>query len=165
MSLVRCPNAHVYNGMRYGKVCPYCNMRTQEEAAAEKPAGFEPPVEILQEEEEPVCGWIVCIEGARVGKDYKIHNGKNFVGRGDDMDIQIIGDNEINRKNHTIIVFDSKKLNTVILPGDSAGLPYLKDEPVYTPIELNPYDIISLGKSRFLFVPLCGKNFSWDDIG
>lgn len=81
------------------------------------------------------------------------------------MDIQIIGDNEINRKNHTIIVFDSKKLNTVILPGDSAGLAYLNDEPVYTPIELNPYDIISLGKSRFLFVPLCGKNFSWDDIG
>lgn len=164
MSLVRCPNGHVYNGMRYGKVCPYCNMRTQEEIAATKPVGFEPPVEIIQEDEIPVCGWLVCIEGARVGKDYKIHAGKNFVGRGDDMDIQIIGDNEINRKNHTIIVYDPKKLNTVILPGDSAGLAYLNEEPVYVPTELNAYDTISMGKSRFLFLPLCGTNFSWDDV-
>jgi len=140
-------------------------MRAQEEAAAVKPVEFEPPVEILQEEEEPVCGWLVCIEGARVGKDYKIHNGKNFVGRGDGMDIQIIGDNEINRKNHTIIVYDSRKLNTVILPGDSAGLAYLNEEPVYVPTELKPYDVIILGKSRFLFVPLCGTSFSWDDVG
>ena len=71
-------------------------------------SGFEPPVEILQEEVRPVCGWLVCIEGARVGMDYKIYKGKNFVGRGDDMDIQILGDNEINRKNHTIIVYDAK---------------------------------------------------------
>jgi len=140
-------------------------MRSQEETEVAKPAGFEPPVEILQEDEEPVCGWLVCIEGARVGKDYKIHRGKNFVGRGDDMDIQIIGDNEINRKNHTIIVYDPKKLNTVILPGDSAGLAYLNEEPVYVPTELKPYDTISMGKSRFLFVPLCGTNFSWDDVG
>ena len=96
--------------------------------------------------------------------DYKIHDGKNFVGRGDDMDIQILGDNEINRRNHTIIVYDAKKMNTVILPGDAAGLAYLNDEAVYVPTELKPYDTISLGKSRFLFAPLCGQNFSWDDV-
>lgn len=165
MSLVRCPNGHVYNERRYGKICPYCSMKSQEESQAGKPPGFEPPVEILQEEVQPVCGWLVCIEGARVGMDYKIHRGKNFVGRGDDMDIRIVGDNEINRKNHTIIVYDPRKLNTVILPGDAAGLAYLNEEPVYVPMELKPYDTISLGKSRFLFVPLCGTNFSWDDVG
>lgn len=101
MSLVRCPNGHVYNTKRYGKICPYCSMKSQEETAATKPVGFEPPVEILMEEVRPVCGWLVCIEGARVGMDYKIFKGKNFVGRGDAMDIQILGDNEINRKNHT----------------------------------------------------------------
>lgn len=109
----------------------------------------------------PVCGWIICIEGAKVGMDYKIHEGKNFVGRGDEMDIQILGDNEINRRNHAIIVYDPKNLNTMILPGDSSGIAYLNDKPVYVPLELNPYDIINLGQSRFLFVPLCGNNFSW----
>ena len=47
----------------------------------------------------PVCGWIVCIADPRKGKDYKIHAGKNFVGRTDDMDIQILGDNKISRRN------------------------------------------------------------------
>lgn len=162
MSLVRCPNGHVYNGRRYGATCPYCKMKLEEEGERKKPIDFEPPIDVLQEEVQPVCGWLVCIEGARVGMDYKIHNGKNFVGRGDDMDIQILGDNAINRKNHTIIVYDQKKRNTVILPGDSAGLAYLNDEAIYVPTELKPYDVIELGKSRFLFVPLCGENFEWN---
>ncbi len=163
MGLVRCPNGHVYNARRYGKLCPYCNMKLSEEEEEKMPAGFEPPVEILEEEVEPVCGWLVCISGARVGMDYKIHNGKNFVGRGDDMDIQILGDNEINRKNHAVIVYDRKKRNTVILPGDSSGLAYLNEEAVYVPTELKPYDTIEMGKSRFLFLPLCGDNFEWND--
>lgn len=163
MSLERCPNGHVYNARRYGKICPYCNMKLQGREEDEKPAGFEPPVELLEEEGQPVCGWLVCIRGARVGKDYQIHNGKNFVGRGDDMDIQILGDNEINRRNHAVIVYDQKKRNTVILPGDSAGLAYLRGEAVYVPAQLNPYDTIELGKSRFIFVPLCGQNFEWND--
>ena len=146
------------------KICPYCSMRIQEEAAPEKAAGFEPPVEILEEPVRPVCGWIVCIEGARVGEDYKIYEGKNFVGRGDDMDIQILGDNEINRRNHAVIVYDKMKLNTMILPGDSSGIAYLDDEPVYVPKELKPYNVIRMGRSRFLFVPLCGMNFSWADV-
>ena len=163
MSLERCPNGHVYNARRYGKICPYCNMKLAGEDEEKKPVGFEPPVELLEEEEEPVCGWLVCIQGARVGKDYRIHNGKNFVGRGDGMDIQILGDNEINRRNHAVIVYDQKKRNTVILPGDSAGLAYLRGEAVYVPAQLNPYDTIEMGKSRFIFVPLCGQNFEWND--
>ena len=133
MSLVRCPNGHVFNARRYGNTCPYCQMKLKEEKDDTKPLGFEPAVELLQEEVSPVCGWLVCIAGARIGMDYKIHGGKNFVGRGDDIDIQILGDNEINRKNHTIIVYDQKKRNTVILPGDAAGLAYLNEEAVYIP--------------------------------
>ncbi|WP_124068053.1 FHA domain-containing protein [Clostridium sp. E02] len=163
MSLVRCPNGHVYNARRYGNTCPYCQMKLKEEAGENKPLGFEPAMELLQEEINPVCGWIVCISGARVGMDYKIHSGKNFVGRGDEMDIQILGDNDINRKNHTIIVYDQKKRNMVILPGDAAGLAYLNEEAIYVPTELKPYDVIELGKSRFLFIPLCGENFEWND--
>ena len=48
MSLVRCPNGHVYNARRYGKECPYCRMKLEEEEE-KKPEAFEPPVELLQE--------------------------------------------------------------------------------------------------------------------
>ena len=162
MSLVRCPNGHVYNAKRYGKVCPYCSMKLQEETDTAKPIGFEPPVEILQEEVRPVCGWLICIEGARVGMDYKIYKGKNFVGRGDDMDIQILGDNKISRRNHCVIVYDAKQGQTVLLPGDSNGLVYLNDEAVYVPTGLNIYDVIELGESKFLYIPFCGEHFKWE---
>lgn len=163
MSLVKCPSGHVYNPIRYGKICPYCKLKLQEEEKAEKPEGFEPPVELLEEEITPVCGWLICIAGARVGMDYKIHDGKNFIGRGDDMDIQILGDNAINRRNHAIIVYDSKNRNFMLLPGDSEGLVYLGGDAVYLPSPVKPYDTIELGKSKFLFIPLCGTNFEWKD--
>lgn len=35
MGLAKCPNGHIYNPRRYGKICPYCNMKTQDEAFAE----------------------------------------------------------------------------------------------------------------------------------
>jgi len=136
-------------------------MKLQEEKGVDKPDGFEPPIELLEEEIKPVCGWLVCITGARVGMDYKIHSGKNFIGRGDDMDVQILGDNEINRRNHAIIVYDPKNRNTMLLPGDSEGLVYLGEDAVYVPTEVKPYDTIELGRSRFLFIPLCGENFEW----
>lgn len=98
MSLMRCPNGHMFNTRKHGSICPYCNMETAVVEEAKAPEGFETPMELLEEEVPPVCGWLVCIEGARIGRDYKIKDGKNFVGRGDDMDIQILGDNEISRK-------------------------------------------------------------------
>ncbi|BCZ45173.1 hypothetical protein psyc5s11_12400 [Clostridium gelidum] len=165
MGLVRCQNGHMFSERRYGTICPYCNIDTAKKET--KPETFKEDLDIetnlLYQEVDPVCGWIVCIEGTRVGKDYKIKNGKNFIGRADDMDIQIIGDNYIANRNHAIIVYDPKKKNNVLLPGDSSGIAYLNGEPAYMPSELSGYDVIELGKSKFLFVPFCGEHFEWQD--
>ena len=150
-NLIRCQNGHMFSKRRHGTVCPYCNIET---ATKEKKETQRTEVEIeedlFREDVKPVCGWIVCIDGPRQGKDYQVVQGKNFVGRADDMDIQILGDNEISRRNHAVIVFDPKKRETVLLPGDANGIVYL-----------NPYDEIELGKSKFLFVPFCGDHFMW----
>ena len=66
--------------------------------------------------------------GPRRGKDYRVMAGKNFVGRADDMDIQILGDNKISRRNHCVIVYDEKQSKTVLLPGDSNGIVYLNGQ-------------------------------------
>lgn len=164
MSLTRCKNGHMFSERRYGSICPYCNIETAtKEQPQTLPTDFDIEDELLKEEIQPVCGWIVCIEGARVGKDYKIREGKNFIGRADDMDIQILGDNKISRRNHAIIVYDTKKRNYVLLPGDASGIAYLNNEAVYVPTPLSSYDVIELGKSKFLFMPFCGEHFEWDD--
>ena len=165
--MIRCQNGHLFSRRRYGTVCPYCNIETntKERQALGSVGRTETEIEemLFKEELNPVCGWIVCIEGARQGKDYKIKRGKNFVGRADDMDIQILGDEQISRRNHCVIVFDPKKKETVLLPGDANGLVYLNGEAVYVPTVLNTYDVIELGESQFLFIPFCGDHFMWED--
>lgn len=166
MGLIRCQNGHMFSERRYGTICPYCNIETAtKENNIPKPDPLEVETDLLYQEIEPVCGWLVCIEGARVGKDYKIKAGKNFIGRAEDMDIQILGDNGVSKRNHAIIVYDSKKKNSVLLPGDSSGIAYLNGEAAYMPTELSPYDVIELGKSKFLFVAFCGEHFEWEDNG
>ncbi|WP_315069745.1 FHA domain-containing protein [uncultured Clostridium sp.] len=164
MGLIRCPNGHMFSERRYGSICPYCNIDTSKK---ERPEPIQEKLDIetnlLYQEVEPVCGWLVCIEGTRVGMDYKIRSGKNFIGRSDDMDIQIIGDNDIAMRNHAIVVYDPKKKNNVLLPGDSSGITYLNGEPAYMPANISAYDVIELGRSKFLFIPFCGEHFEWQD--
>jgi len=162
-NLTRCANGHLFSTRRYGTVCPYCNMETATKERQETEATDADVENLLSYGDvEPVCGWIVCIAGPRRGKDYKVRNGKNFVGRADDMDIQILGDNQISRRNHAVIVFDKKKAETVLLPGDSNGIAYLNGAACYTPTTLSAYDVIEMGESEFAFVPFCGEHFSWE---
>ena len=162
-NLIRCQNGHMFSSRRYGTVCPYCNIET---ATREKQETGKTEIEVEEalflQEENPVCGWLVCVEGPRRGKHYKVMAGKNFVGRADDMDIQILGDNKISRRNHCVIVYDTKQNKTVILPGDSNGIVYLDKDAVYVPTDLKAYDVIEMGESKFLFIPFCGEHFRWE---
>jgi len=161
-NLIRCQNGHMFSARRYGTIFPYCNIET---ATREKKETGQTEISVEEalflQEEKPVCGWLVCVEGPRRGKDYKVMEGKNFVGRADDMDIQILGDNKISRRNHCVIVYDEKQGKTVMLPGDSNGIAYLNEEAVYVPTTLKQYDVIELGGSKFLFIPFCGDHFKW----
>jgi len=167
MSLKRCPEGHLFSIRKHGSICPYCNKSVRLGSDTEDAQGdyndsmpYIGDLEVLN----PVTGWLVCIDGPSKGRDYKIFTEKNFVGRSDGMDIQILGDNNIAKRNHAVFVYDPKKRKTLILPGDSQGLVYVNDEAIYTPLELNEYDTIEMGKSKFLFIPLCGDKFEWLDI-
>ena len=92
-NLIRCQNGHLFSKKRYGTVCPYCNVETESQEKKEvQKSEVDIEEELFRESIKPVCGWLVCISGPRQGKDYKIVQGKNFIGRADDMDIQILGE-------------------------------------------------------------------------
>jgi len=171
MSVKRCPEGHIYSARRYGNVCPYCSKTV---LPSGRSSGSDEDYDMINDGDgaylddleimDPVTGWLVCMEGPSKGRDYRIRSEKNFLGRSDGMDIQILGDNSIARKNHAIIVYDPKKRKTLLLPGDSHGLVYYNGEAIYNPVELAPFDTMELGKSKFLFVPLCGENFEWPEL-
>ena len=164
-NLIRCQNGHLFSSRRYGTVCPYCNIETatKEKKSVEKSQEEIEDILFL-EEENPVCGWIVCVKGPRRGKDYRVMDGKNFVGRADDMDIQILGDNKIARRNHAVIVFDAEETGEHDFAGrqQRSGLSE-RWKTVYLPQPLSAYDVIEMGESTFLFVPFCGEHYMWED--
>lgn len=110
---------------------------------------------------EPVVGWLVCVEGKHYGEDFKIRMGRNFIGRGANMDIVLPNDSSISREKHSIIVYEPQENMFVLLAGESKELSYLNGQVVLSPQLLKPYDKIRLGGCVLMFVPLCGENFIW----
>jgi len=111
---------------------------------------------------DPVVGWLVCVEGADRGRDYRIRSEKNFIGRAESMDIAIRGDETVSRENHAIVSYNPKARQFKLHPGVSRGLVYLNGEEVDHPSPLMAGDHIELGQTKLLFVPLCDPRFSWD---
>lgn len=110
---------------------------------------------------EPVVGWLVCLEGPDRGKDYRLHNEKNYIGRAPAMDVVIEGDNTVSRERHGLVIFDPKKQTFWALPGDAAGLVYLNGEIVNAPTQMKGDDVLEIGRTKLVLVAFCGGKYSW----
>lgn len=163
-NLIRCQNHHLFSRRRHGTKCPYCGLETvtYEMEDIKKRTDESGSIHPLSADEK-VCAWLVCTEGIRAGKSYEIRNGSNSIGRGYDMDIQILGDKEIEVNYHAIIVYDKKTKQSKLFPGTGKGLVYYKGDTVYSSINLTAYDEIEIGNSKFLFIPFTGKKFNWEE--
>jgi len=111
---------------------------------------------------DPVCGWLVCIDGEDKGRDYRIKTERNYIGRGAKMDIVISGDDSISRKNHATITFEPRTLKFTIATGEGRGLIYLNEKVVETPQTIEAYDILELGDTKLMFIPFSSEDFSWE---
>lgn len=112
---------------------------------------------------EPTVGWLVCVKGKSAGKDYRLKSQKNFIGRGNNMDVCIQADSSISRENHAIVSYDPRKNVFTLSPGDGHGLVYLNGSEVNTPTMLKRGDGIELGETILMFVPFCGEDFKWQN--
>ena len=111
---------------------------------------------------EPVVGWLVCIEGISRGVDYRLHAGYNYIGR-EVGDVHIHGDNQISRKNHAMIAYDSSERTYYVGPSAGRNLIKVNGKTVLNAVEVHSYDIISVGTTKLMFVALCGEKFGWDE--
>ncbi|MBE5924161.1 MAG: FHA domain-containing protein [Lachnospiraceae bacterium] len=111
----------------------------------------------------PAVGLLLCVEGDNFGETYLLKAGKNFIGRSNTMDVVISEDNSVSREKHAIILYEPRKRMFLAQPGESSELYYVNGEVVLNVLELHEYDEISLGKTKLLFVPICGPQFSWED--
>lgn len=186
--MIRCQEGHFYDSEKHTS-CPICGVsglnigKTKGRRSPESPkpddggadekthgqftpdkkkSGEARTVGYWGKKLDPVTGWLVCIEGPDRGRDFRIKSEKNFIGRSAEMDIQVENDERISRKNHAVVSYDPKNNRFKLLPGDGRALVYLNGNDVDSAQTLNPYDIIEMGDSKFMFVPLCGEHFQWD---
>ena len=109
----------------------------------------------------PVVGWLVCVAGVQLGQDYQIRTGNNSIGRDPRMDITVKGDQGISAAKAGFVSYDPKKRSFTAINGEGHTIMYVNEEQVTTAQQLNPYDIIELGETKLLFLPLCGERFAW----
>lgn len=111
---------------------------------------------------EPVVGWLVCIDGPLRGVDFRIHDGYNYIGR-EEGDIHIHGDDQISRQKHAVISFYAKRQTFHVGPADGRNIIELNDEPVFSPVEMKSFDVLTVGSTKLMLVALCGSRFSWTE--
>lgn len=112
---------------------------------------------------DPVVGWLVCVGGKHFGQSFNITTGKNSIGRDESNKIVLPLDNSVSRSKQALITYEPKKRNFYLQPGESSGLTYLNDEYIDESKILKMKDMIELGESKFIFIPLCDESFTWED--
>lgn len=109
-------------------------------------------------------GWIVIIEGPGRGCTKEVFYGMNSIGRDYNERIPLdFGDDNISRSSHAYLVFDEKQNEFYIQHGGKSNLVRLNDAPVLSPLPIKHGDIIELGATKLMFVPLCCETFKWED--
>ena len=108
-----------------------------------------------------VTGWLVCTKGSEKGRDYRIYNGNNWIGRGYQMDICIVDDPSISRERHAVLVYDHKSNKFFLSPG-SGTITMVNQEILTKAKELKSRDRITLGESEFTFIPFCVEGETWE---
>lgn len=188
MNLKKCSKGHYYDEEKFS-VCPHCNKADSKSGAASASSrGSSDRISLIEAvnnaastayadendmtvsyyggcmQSEPVVGWLVCIEGHCLGKAFPLKSGKNFIGRGSSMDIVLEGDNTVSRQRHAIVTYEPKNRSFMAQPGESRELFYVNENVVLMNTELHDRDMMVVGRTKLMFIPLCGPDFAWEDI-
>lgn len=113
-------------------------------------------------DKNPVVGWMVCIKGSLYGQDFRLKTGRNFVGRGDNMDICLKGEKTVSRDRHAIVIYEPKQNLFLAQPGETKELIYLNGSVVLTPTIMKKNDVLQVGDSSLMLIPCCDDVYRWE---
>lgn len=187
MDFIRCERGHFYDRSANPGGCPFCAQldgEKDEEAevtaelepaaatATERAAAPEPAPTSVPEptsfspaafplDEGLTVGWFVCVAGPARGRSYALTAGRTFIGRAADMDVPLTEDPAVAERRQASVIFDPRTGRFSVTANETRELTYVNDELVYDHRDLHEHDVLTLGSTRLLLVPLCGPGFSW----
>lgn len=114
----------------------------------------------------PAVGWLVCVKGVYFGQAFPLKSGMNKIGRSQEMDVALLRDNSVSRSVAMKLAYDSRANEFNALPGESGEICYVSGNAMYERVKLSGYEEIEFGDTglnKFVFVPLCGAQFRWEN--
>ena len=100
----------------------------------------------------PVVGWLVCVKGDDIGKDFRLHANFNHVGRNGNMDIQLT-DPYVSRDKHFTVSYDLHHNRYFVDMGQGKSFVHINGHPLGGRTQIKKGDQIQVGKTLLVFIP------------
>ena len=139
-------------------------MKTGDKTKVFKPSSDSGSEEDVKENETPVVGWLVIVDGPGKGTALEFSFGLQTIGRDSGQSISLdFGDEEISREAHATLEYDPRERKVYLSKG--ANLVYLNSERVGQGAEIGLKwgDVIELGATKLRFVSFCSPDLCWTD--
>lgn len=167
MSIRQCPNHHFYDSNKYA-VCPVCLMgQDTADASLDQTVGYAAVVDPLSDKtvsyqfaeredfSKPVVGWLVGINGKILGRDWRLHEGRNDIGT--DADSEVLLEIQTNtRQRFGSVIYDAKHQCFLLMPGNTSLL-YLNGKLLTNTMPLVDGDKIGVEGHLLCFQKFQGK--------
>jgi hypothetical protein len=118
-------------------------------------------------EHDPVVGWLVVVGGPGLGSFRPVYEGNNTVGRSPTQRIPLdFGDDSISSEEQAYIRYDSSERSFLFVPNlAKTNIVSVNSKRPTGAVELSQMDVIVMGRTQLVFVPFCGPEFDWAELG
>lgn len=125
-----------------------------------------PPVSTGEQTQQtsPCVGWLVCIGGVHIGRDFRLFVGRNTIGRSSSNGVALSGDTSVSKEPQAIVAYEPQSNKFFAVPGTSRSLGYVNGQVLLGMTELHKNDVIELGGARLMLIPCCDDKFSWNVV-
>ena len=108
----------------------------------------------------PVVGWLVCVQGPDIGKDFRLHTHFNHVGRAENQDVRL-NDESVSRE-HFTVAYDMVHNRYFADMGKGSTFVYINGYPLGARVTLKKGDQIKLANTLLVFIPLEQQDVKWN---
>lgn len=114
----------------------------------------------------PVAGWLVIVVGVGVGRDFRLVQGENKIGRNESNEVCLTFekgkcDETVSGDGHAIVVYDNHANEFFVERGKSKNLPRVNGKTVRNDQDLVNGDILEVGQTKLKLVVMCTDGFKW----
>lgn len=109
----------------------------------------------------PVRGWLVAVNGDKMGLSFVIHSEKNTIGRGSQFDVNLAFDKSVSKEGDAVVAYDARSRKFYVTPYGGKNNIYLNDGILLAPSEIKDYDTLEIGSTKFVFRSFCNADYTY----